>query len=76
MKDMYQDLLWQKRGRPRELYLDVSSKDALVPSDLPVPNCDYGRPAWVCQSKHPDTDARCFYICRGFNVRSLWLVCY
>jgi hypothetical protein len=32
--------LCQKRGRPRELYLDVSSKDALVPPDLPVPNCD------------------------------------
>jgi hypothetical protein len=46
--------LWQKRGCPWELYLDVPSKDAPVPPDLHVPNCDYGRPAWVCQYKHPD----------------------
>jgi hypothetical protein len=43
MKDMYQEALWQKRGRPRELYQDVSSKDASVPPELPVPNCDSGR---------------------------------
>jgi hypothetical protein len=73
MKDMYQEALWQKRCRPRELYPDpdVSSKDAHVPPELPVPNCDCGRLAWVCQSKHPDTAARCFYICGGFDVRSL-----
>ena len=58
MKDMYQEVLWQKRGRPRELYPDVSSKDTPVPPELPVPNCDCGRLAWVCQSKHPDTAAR------------------
>jgi hypothetical protein len=29
MKDMYREALWQKRGRPRELYSDVSSKDVL-----------------------------------------------
>jgi hypothetical protein len=46
MKDMYRESLWQKRGRPQELYPDVSSKDAPVPSDLPVPNCDCGRPTW------------------------------
>jgi hypothetical protein len=45
MKYMYWEALWQKRGRPRELYPDVSSKDALVPHELPVPNCDDGRPA-------------------------------
>jgi hypothetical protein len=71
---MYQETLWQKRSRPRELYPDVSSKDAPVPSELPVPNCDCGIPVWVCQSKHPDTDARCIYLCGGFNVRSLRLV--
>jgi hypothetical protein len=49
MKDMYQEVLWQKRGRPRELYPDVSSKDTPVPPELPVPNCD--RLTWVCQSK-------------------------
>jgi hypothetical protein len=46
MKDMYQEALWQNRDRPQELYPDVSSKDAPVPPDLPVPNCDYSRPAW------------------------------
>jgi hypothetical protein len=71
MKDMYRETLRQKRGHSRELYPDVSSKDALVPPDLPVPNCDCGRPAWVCQSKHSDMAARCFYLCGGFNVRSL-----
>jgi hypothetical protein len=54
-----------------EQYLDVSSKDAHVLPDLPVPNCDCGRPAWVCQSKHPNTAARCFYLCGSFNVSSL-----
>jgi hypothetical protein len=68
MKDMYREALWQKRGRPRELYQDVSSKDA---PELSVTNCDCGRLAWVCQSKHPDTAARCFYLCGGFDVRSL-----
>jgi hypothetical protein len=71
MKDIYREALWQKRGRPRELYPNVSSKDALVPPGLSVPNCDCGRPACVCQSKHPDTAARCFYLCGGFNVRIL-----
>jgi hypothetical protein len=47
MKDMYREALWQKRGRPRELYPDVSSKDAPVPPELPVPNCDCCRLAWV-----------------------------
>jgi hypothetical protein len=71
MKDMYREALWQKRGRPQELYSNVSSKDPPVTPDLPVPNCDCGRPVWVCQSKHPNTAARCFYLCGGFNVCSL-----
>ena len=71
MKDMYREVLWQKRGSPRELYPDVSSKDAHVPPDLPVLNCDCGRPTWVSQSKHPAMAARCFYLCGGFNVCSL-----
>jgi hypothetical protein len=70
MKDMYWEALWQKRGRPRELYPDVSSKDAPVPLELHVSNFDSGRLAWVCQSIHPDMVARCFYLCGVFNVRS------
>ena len=68
MQDMYREKYWQKRGRPRELYPNVSSKDGPVPADLPVPNYDYGRPVNVCQSRHPDTVARCFYTCSRFNV--------
>jgi hypothetical protein len=71
MKYMYQESLWKKRGHPREIYPEVSSKDAHVHPDILVPNCDCGRPVWVCQSKHPDTAARCFYTCGGFNVCSL-----
>jgi hypothetical protein len=71
MKDMYREALWHKRGRPRELYPDVSSKDAPVPPELPVPNCDCGRLAWVHQSQHPDTAAHCYYLCGGLDVRSL-----
>jgi len=68
MEDMFREQLWRKRGRPRELYPDESSKDAPVPPDLPVPNCDYGRPADVFQSRYPDTTARCFYTYSRFNV--------
>jgi hypothetical protein len=71
MKDMYREALWRKRGSPWELYPDVSSKDAPVPPELPVSNCDCGRLDWVCQSKHPDTAARYFYLCGGFDLRSL-----
>ena len=42
MQDMYREEYWRKRGRHRELYPNASSKDAPVPSDLPVPNCDCG----------------------------------
>ena len=49
MKDIFREQLWRKWGRPRELYPDESTKDAPVPPDLPVPNCDCGRPADVFQ---------------------------
>jgi hypothetical protein len=52
---MYRESLWQKKGHPRELYPDASSKDAPVPPDLPVSNCNCCRLAWICQSQHPDT---------------------
>jgi hypothetical protein len=68
MEDMFREQLWQKRGHPREMYPDESSKDAPVSPELPVSNCDYGRPADVFQSRHPDTAARCFYTCSRFNV--------
>ena len=68
MQDMYREEYWRKRGRHRELYPNASSKDASVPPDLPVPNCDCGFPADVFQSRHPDTAARCFYTCSRFNV--------
>ena len=59
-----------KTGCPRELYPDASSKDAPVPPDLPIPNCDCGFPAHIFQSKHPNTAARCFYTYSRFNVRN------
>ena len=68
MQEIYREEFWRKRGRPRQLHLDVSSKDAPVPPDLPVPNCDCGRPADMFQSRHPDTAAHCFYTCSRFNV--------
>ena len=68
MEDMFQEQLWRKRGRPKELYPDEFSKDATVPPELPVPNCDCGRPADVFQSRHPDTAARYFYTYSCFNV--------
>ena len=34
MQEMFREEFWRKRGRPRELYPDVSSKDAPVPPDL------------------------------------------
>ena len=47
MQDMYREEFWRKRGRPRELYPDASSKDAHVPPDLPVPNCNCSFPTDV-----------------------------
>jgi len=68
MNDMYYENYWNKRGHPRELYPNVSSKDALVPPNLPIPNCDCGRPADVMQSRHPETVACCFYTCSSCSV--------
>ena len=58
----------KKKGRPRELYPDVSCKDAPVPPEEPIPNCDCGHPAHVSQSRHQDTTARCFYTCYSCSV--------
>ena len=70
MQEIFREEFWRKRGRPRELYPDASSKDAPVPPDLLVPNYNCGFPAHVFQSKHPDTAVRCFYTCSRFNVRN------
>ncbi|XP_066344533.1 uncharacterized protein [Miscanthus floridulus] len=67
MQEMFWEEFWRKWGRPRELYPDASSKDAIVPPALPVPNGDCGFPAHVFQSKHLDIVARCFYTCSRFN---------
>ena len=63
-----------KTGRPRELYPDESSKDAPIPPDLLVPNCDCGRPADVFQSIHPDTAAHWFYTCSRFNISNSFVI--
>ncbi|CAO2047495.1 unnamed protein product [Urochloa humidicola] len=60
------DELWRQRkwkDRPKNLYPDVSCKDAPVPPAVPIPNCDCGNPAKVKQSNHPDTAARAYYLC-------------
>ena len=74
MQDMYREQLWQKQSCPRELYPDASSKDAPVPPDLPVPNCDCGHPADVFQLRHLDTAARCFYTCSHFNISNSFVI--
>ena len=68
MNDMFCENYWTPRGPPGELYPDVSSKDAPVPPDLPVPKCDCGRPTDVMQSRHPETATRCFYTYSSFSV--------
>ena len=68
MQEIYREEFWRKQGRPRELYLDTSSKDAPVPPDLHVPNCDCGFPAHVFKLRHIDTAACRFYICSRFNL--------
>jgi hypothetical protein len=73
---MYREKLWWKRGRSRELYPNASSKDAHVPPNLLVPNCECGRPAWVFQSRHPDTTICFFYACNSFNIGSFSLLCF
>ena len=76
MEDMFREQLWRKRGRPRELYPDESIKDASVPPELSIPNCDCGRPADVFQSRHVDTATRCFYTCSCFNVSNPFLISF
>lgn len=46
MEHIYQEMLWEKRGRPPELYPDASSKDTRAP-DPPVSNYDCDRLAWI-----------------------------
>jgi hypothetical protein len=72
MQGMYREQLLRKRGRRRELYPYVSSKDAPVPPNLPIPNCDCGFVAHVFQSRHLDT-THCFYTCSRFNVVIVFL---
>jgi hypothetical protein len=55
---MYREALWEKRGHPQELYLDVSSKDAPVPSDFPMPNYECGRSAWRLGYVNPNIQTR------------------
>lgn len=43
---------WEKRGRPKELYDDMSCNDALVPLELLMPMCGCGKLAGVDQSTH------------------------
>ena len=76
MEDMFREQLWRKRGRPRELYPDESSKDDPIPPDLPVSNCDCGRSVDVFQSRHPATVARCFYTCSHFNVSNYFRILF
>jgi hypothetical protein len=71
---------WQKRGRPKELYFDVTCVDAPVLPELPVPMCDCGKPAGVDQSYYEDTAARAYYCCNDYRVSALiissFLLCY
>jgi len=54
-------LFFPRLSCPEALYSDASCKDAHVHPELPVPNCDCGKPAHVFESKHLDTAARAFY---------------
>jgi hypothetical protein len=51
MENMYREQLWRKRGHPLVLYPNASSKDALIPPNLLVPNCDFGTPVHGFQSR-------------------------
>jgi hypothetical protein len=62
---------WQKRGRPKELYFDVTCVDAPVLPELPVPMCDCGKPAGIDQSYYEDTAARAYYCCNDYRVSAL-----
>ena len=72
------DELWREKkwkDRPKELYPDVSCKDAPVAPPLPVPNCECGKPAKVTQSMHPDTAARAYYLCGDYRVSRICIFC-
>ncbi|RCV42969.1 hypothetical protein SETIT_9G258300v2 [Setaria italica] len=45
-------------------YSGESDVDAPVPPSLPIPDCSYGVPAEVKQSRHPKTVGRVFYVCK------------
>ena len=66
MNELYRENKW--KDRPKKLYPDVSCEDAPVPPPLPVPNCEFGKPAKVTQSMHPDTAARAYYLCGDYRV--------
>ena len=50
-----------KKCRPKDLYLDVTCKDAHVHPKQPVPKCDHGKLAQVDELRHPNTAARVYY---------------
>ena len=62
---------WRKRGRPKELYPDVTCVDAPVLPEFPVPICDCGNPAGVDQSRIEATAARAYYCCNDYRVSAL-----
>ena len=66
MDELCRENKW--KDRPKELYPDVSCKDAPVPPPLPVPNCECGKPSKVTQSMHPDTAAQVYYLCGDYRV--------
>lgn len=63
---------WKMRSCSRELYLDVSCKDASVLPELSVPNCDCGKPARVAHSMHPNTVAHGYYRCHDYRVCNIF----
>ena len=67
---------WEKRGRPKSLYYDVSCKDAPVPPELPMPMCDCGKLARVDQSMHEDTAACTYYCCNDYRVSEFGLMLF
>jgi hypothetical protein len=69
MDELCREKKW--KDRPKELYPDVTCKDAPVPPPLPVPNCDCGNPAKVTQSMYADTAARAYYMCGHYCVSRL-----
>jgi hypothetical protein len=66
MDEMWRENKW--KDWPKEVYRDVSCKDAPVPPTFPVPNSDCGKATHVTQSMHPDTAARAYYSCPDYRV--------